>query len=170
MTLSSMEQIVGRHKAVFLTYVIIDQAGEVFEKYDMPIGYIHGANSELFEKIESALEGRRVGDSVDVELNPAEGFGEPDPSLIFTDDIANVPPEYRSLGALVEFENDAGEAMQFYVTKIVDGKLTIDANHPLAGQTVTFKVNIVAIRDATLDEIANGKPEPENTQSAARLH
>lgn len=170
MTMSSTDQIVARNKAVFLTYVIVDQAGEVFEQYDMPIGYIHGANSELFEKIETALEGHRVGDSVEVELNPADGFGQPDPGLIFTDDIGNVPPEYRTLGALVEFENDAGEAMQFYVTKIADGKLTIDANHPLAGQTVTFKVNIVAIRDATLDEIANGKPEPENAQAGARLH
>lgn len=170
MTSSLKEQIVTRNKAVFLTYVIIDQAGQVFEQYDMPIGYIHGANSELFEKIETALEGHRIGDSVDVELNPAEGFGERDPGLIFTDDIANVPPEYRSLGALVEFENDAGEAMQFYVTRIADGKLTIDANHPLAGQTVTFKVNIVAIRDATLDEIANGKPETESAQGGAHLH
>ena len=170
MTGSSQEQIVSRNKAVFLTYVIIDQTGEVFEQYDMPIGYIHGANSELFEKIETALEGHRVGDSVEVELTPTEGFGEPDPGLIFTDDIANVPPEYRSLGALVEFENDAGEAMQFHVTKISNGKLTVDANHPLAGQTVTFKVDIVGIRDATLDEIANGKPEPENAQGGARLH
>lgn len=166
----SAEQTVAKNKAVFLTYVIIDQAGEVFEQYDMPIGYIHGANSELFEKIEAALEGHAVGDTVEVELNPAEGFGEPDPGLTFTDDIANVPPEYRALGAIVEFENDAGEAMQFRVTKIADGKLTIDANHPLAGQTVVFKVNIVAIRDATLDEIANGKPEPENAQAATRLH
>lgn len=170
MTSSSTEQIVARNKAVYLTYVIINQAGDVFEQYDMPIGYIHGADSELFEKIEAALEGHRVGDSVEVELNPAEGFGESDPALIFTDDIENVPPEYRSLGASVEFENEAGEAMQFNVTKIGDGKLTIDANHPLAGQTVSFKVNIVAIRDATLDEIASGKPEPENAHGGARLH
>lgn len=170
MTKSSEEQVVSRNKAVFLTYVIIDQAGEVFERHDMPVGYIHGANSELFEKIETALEGRRVGESIEVELNPAEGFGEPDPALIFTDDIANVPPEYRSLGALVEFENDAGEAVPFYVTQISDGKLTVDANHLLAGQTVTFKVNIVAIRDATPDEIANGKPEPENAPGGARFH
>lgn len=170
MTLTSTEQTVTRNKAVYLTYVILNQAGDVFEQYDMPIGYIHGANSALFEKIEAAIEGHHVGDSVEVELSPAEGFGEPDPALIFTDDIANVPPEYRSLGATVEFENDAGEAMQFNVTKIADGKLTIDANHPLAGQTVSFKVNIVAIRDATLNEIANGKPEPENAHGAVRLH
>lgn len=156
--MTSSDQRIARNKVVYLTYIILDGSGELYEQYDMPIGYVHGANSDLFEKIEQALEGRSVGEVIEVTLNPDEGFGHPDASLTFTDDIENVPPEYRQLGATVEFENDAGEGIQFRVSKIADGKLTIDANHPLAGQTVTFRVTIVAVRDATLDEIANGKP------------
>lgn len=152
------EQKVARNKAVYVTYSIIDQAGSLFEQYDVPVGYVHGGNSPLFEKIEVALEGRGVGDRVEVSLSPGEGFGEHDPGLSFTDDIENVPPEYRHVGAEVEFQNERGESMQFRVSRIADGKLTVDANHPLAGQTVTFVVSVVAIRDAAPDEIANGLP------------
>ena len=152
------EEVIVINKLVYLTYSIIDQAGKVFEQYDMPIGYVQGANSGLFAKVERALEGRKVGDRVEVSLDPAGGFGAHDPDLSFTDDIENVPPEFRYVGAEVEFTNDKNESMKFWVSHIADGKLTVDANHPLAGQTVTFVVNVVSIQDATPDEIATGLP------------
>jgi FKBP-type peptidyl-prolyl cis-trans isomerase SlyD len=152
------EQKVSKNKAVYVTYSILDQSGAVYEQYEMPVGYVHGGNSPLFEKIEAALEGKKVGDRVEVSLNPQEGFGEPDPNLSFTDDIENVPPEYRHVGAEVDFQNERGENVQFRVSRIADGKLTVDSNHPLAGQTVTFLVNVVNIRDASMDEIVSGLP------------
>lgn len=152
------EQKVSKNKAVYVTYSILDQSGAVYEQYEMPVGYVHGGNSPLFEKIEAALEGKKVGDRVEVSLNPKEGFGEPDPNLSFTDDIENVPPEYRRVGAEVDFQNERGENVQFRVSRIADGKLTVDSNHPLAGQTVTFLVNVVNIRDASMDEIVSGLP------------
>lgn len=156
------EEKIAKNKAVYVTYSIIDQSGAVYEQYDMPVGYVHGGNSPLFEKIEAALNGRKVGEQVKVTLSPQEGFGEHNPNLSFTDDIENVPPEYRRIGAEVEFQNDRGESMQFRVSRIADGKLTVDANHPLAGQTVTFLVNVVNIRDANREEIANGLPADQN--------
>lgn len=158
---------VARNKVVYLTYSIIDQRGQVFEQYDMPIGYVHGANSGLFEKIEQALEGCAIGDRIEVTLPPADGFGEHQAGLSFTDDIENVPPQFRHIGAAVTFENDAGESKEFRVTHISEGRLTIDGNHPLAGQTVNFVVNIVGIRDATPEEVARGRPEDG---AAPRLH
>lgn len=152
------EQKVCKNKAVYVTYSILDQSGAVFEQYEMPVGYVHGGNSPLFEKIEAALEGKMVGDRVEVILDPQEGFGDLDPELSFTDDLENVPPEYRYVGAEVEFQNERGESMQFRVSRIADGRLTVDANHPLAGQTVTFVVNVVNIRDASMDEIVSGLP------------
>lgn len=149
-----------RNKAVFLTYSIVDARGEVFEQSDIPIGYIHGANSGLIEKVESALEGRRPGERVEVSLSPAEGFGEHDESLTYTDDLKNVPEQFRHIGAQVEFENDQGETRAFRVSRMGEGTLTLDGNHPLAGQPVTFVIQIIEVRDATLDEIANGSPEP----------
>lgn len=162
-----LKKTVANNKVVYLTYSIIDQDGEVFEQYDVPIGYVHGANSGLFEKIETALAGHAEGERVEVILTPGDGFGQHQPELTFTDSIDNVPPQFRHVGAAVSFENDAGESKEFRVTKIEDGKLTVDGNHPLAGQTVRFIVNIVDIRDATAEEIANGRPEDA---SAPRLH
>jgi FKBP-type peptidyl-prolyl cis-trans isomerase SlyD len=152
------DQSVTRNKAVYVTYSIVDQSGTVFEQSDVPVGYVHGCNSPLFEKIEKALNGHKIGDRVEVSLNPDEGFGPHDPDLTFTDDIENVPPEFRRLGAEVELQNEQGETMMFRVSRIADGKLTVDANHALAGQTVKFVVNVVNIRDANMDEIVNGLP------------
>ncbi len=152
--------MITKDKVVSLTYTLRDESGEIFEHTDVPISYLHGSGEGLFEKIENALEGLDVGGSVDVELTPAEGFGDHDPALTFTDDIANVPPEYRRVGAEVEAENEEGEAVRFVVTAIADGKLTVDANHPLAGQTVRFIVTVQAIRDATPEERQLGQLTP----------
>jgi FKBP-type peptidyl-prolyl cis-trans isomerase SlyD len=156
------EQKVGKNKAVYVTYSIVDQSDAVYEQYDVPVGYVHGGNSPLFEQIEVALTGAIVGDKVKVTLSAEDGFGAHDPNLSFTDDIGNVPPEFRRVGAEVEFQNENGESRLFRVSKIADGKLTVDANHPLAGQTVTFIVNVVSIRDASADEIANGLPSDQS--------
>jgi len=153
-----MPETVSRNKVVYLTYTIWDQHGALFEQYDLPVGYVHGVNGPLFEKIEQALEGKSIGERVEVTLSPADGFGEHKRELTFTDDIGNVPPEHRRLGSEVAFENERGEEMQLRVTRIVDGKLTVDGNHPLAGQTVNFIVTIVGVRPATLEEIVNGMP------------
>lgn len=150
--------MVTKDKIVSVTYTLRDGQGEIYEHTDVPVSYLHGSGESLFAKIESALEGRRVGDTVEVELSPAEGFGDHDPALTFTDDIANVPPEFHRLGAEVEAENEQGESIRFVVTAIADGKLTVDANHPLAGQTVHFVVTIQEIRDATPEERGAGRP------------
>lgn len=167
--ISQMEDTVIRNTVVYLTYSIWDQGGRLFEQYDLPVGYVHGVNGPLFERIEHALEGRKVGDKVEVTLTPHDGFGEHKPELTFTDDIDNVPPEHRRLGSEVMFENGRGEQMLFRVTRIGEGRLTVDANHPLAGQTVKFVGNIVGLRPATLDEIANGMPA-DRGGTVLRMH
>jgi FKBP-type peptidyl-prolyl cis-trans isomerase SlyD len=157
---------VTRHKAVYITYSIVLENDQVFEQSDLPVGYIHGVDGPLFPVIEAALEGKSAGDRVEVTVTPDEGFGPHDPNLAFTDDIDNVPPQYRYLGADVAFENDQGETMEFKVTNIADGKLTIDGNHPLAGKTITFVVDVVSLRDATPEEVRQGVP----ADMAAPLH
>ncbi len=151
--------IVENDKIVSLTYVLRNQHDEIREYCDLPVAYLHGSGSELFPKIEQALEGHTIGDRVTVELTPEDGFGEHDPRLTFTDDIEKVPPEIRHIGAELEAQNDKGETRLFYVTKIEDGKLTVDCNHPLAGQTTRFEVTITDIRDPTMAELQNGKPQ-----------
>jgi len=150
----AMTQKVEKNNVVSVTYSILDDQGQVLEQSDVPVDYLHGVDERLFPQVEQALEGKQVGDSVDVTLAPEEAFGQPDPGLIFVDDLDNAPPEFRVIGARPTFENDQGESMEMTVTKIEDGKITIDGNHPFAGKTITFHVNVVGIRPATPEEVA----------------
>ena len=150
------QQVVQSGLVVYITYSILDQAGNVVEQHDLPVGYVQGGDSGLLPNIESALIGKKIGDKVEVTLAPQDAFGERDPSLCFTDDIDNVPPPFRMVGAQVEMSNSTGDTKTFYVTKIEDGKLTVDGNHPLAGQNAICVVNILNIREPTAEELASG--------------
>jgi FKBP-type peptidyl-prolyl cis-trans isomerase SlyD len=151
-----MTETIKRDKFVSLTYSITDENNEILERIDMPVNYVHGRDSQVIDKIETALEGHQAGDEVSIELSPEEGFGEHQSELTFTDDINNVPPEFRHVGAEVEFQNDKGESRMFRVSKIKDGKLTVDGNHPFAGKAITYNIRVDTVRDATPDEITNG--------------
>jgi FKBP-type peptidyl-prolyl cis-trans isomerase SlyD len=152
------DQFVGRHKVVSFIYSIQDEAGDVLEQSDIPVSYVHGGRHDLFEKVAAAMEGCVVGDVVQVSLTPEEGFGAHEESLTYTDDIENVPPEFRHIGAEVEMMNDRGEARKFIVTRIENGKLTVDGNHPMAGKIITFNIKVIDVRDASAEEIRNGVP------------
>ncbi len=157
-----MSEIITNNKFVSLTYTITDEEGNILEHTDIPIQYIQGAKNQVIKKIEMVLDGHQVGDLVHVELTPEEGFGPYQPELTFSDDIDNVPPQFHSIGAEVEFENDNGESKIFRVTEISDEKLTVDGNHPFAGKTITYNVTVKEVRDATEGELKNGV---ENTNA-----
>jgi FKBP-type peptidyl-prolyl cis-trans isomerase SlyD len=151
---------VDNFTVVSITYRISNAAGDVVEQSDMPVTYVHGVANNMFPKVEQALIGRCVGDSVQVSLSPEEGFGPSDPGLIFVDDVANAPSEFRFVGARPVFQSATGERREMVVTKIENGRLTVDGNHPFAGQTMTFHVTVVDIRDATESEIGSGQVQP----------
>lgn len=151
------DQKVEENKVVSLTYVIVDEGGAVLEQYDLPISYVHGNTSSMYPKVAEALEGAKEGDEIEVSLSPAEGFGEHDPSMTFSDAIDNVPPEYRHIGAEANFENEQGESITMTVIKMEDGKIMLDGNHPFAGKTVTFKLRVKEIREATEAEVGSGE-------------
>ena len=158
-----MTERVGTGMVVSVTHTLHNERGEVFEQSDVPVSYLHGRDSGLFEKVEQKLEGRRASESIEVTLTPGEGFGEHNPALTFTDDLENVPPDLRHLGARLEAQNANGEILNFIVTRIENGKLTVDANHPLAGQTVRFRVTVVEVRSATADELRSGQAGAQHT-------
>lgn len=153
------EDIVCKHKVVTFTYTILDNnTGEILEQSDLPMSYLHGVDGKMYPKAEKALDGKKVDDTVEVVISPEEGFGYPDPEMMYVDKLENVPPEYRHIGAEAMFQNDQGDdAITMKVTKIEDGEITLDANHPFAGKTVKFKITVVALRDGTEQEIGTGK-------------
>jgi len=150
-------QSISPQTVVTFTYVILDSEGGVLEQSDLPMSYIHGVDGKMYPKVEAALTGAAVGDEVEVELPPEEGFGEPDPELMYVEKLENVPPEYRRIGAEAMFQNEEGETITMKVTKIENGELTLDANHPFAGMTVKFKITVVALRHATPQEVGTGE-------------
>lgn len=150
-----MSQIT-KDKVVTVTYRVEDDKGEVIEQIDLPVNYVHGRDSGLVPKVEHALEGKSAGEEVTVPLTPKEGFGEWFPDLTFSDNIENVPPQYRQIGVEAEFVNEEGETLKMVVTHVDNGTVTLDGNHPFAGKNITFFVKVLEVRDATADEIANG--------------
>ncbi|MBT67941.1 MAG: peptidylprolyl isomerase [Thiotrichales bacterium] len=152
-----MSNTITTNKFVELTYRIINQTnGEVIEQVEEPLGYVQGDNTLLFNQVTKELEGKSVGDEVEILLKAEDAFGPKLDELIFTDDINNVPLEYRFIGATVTMQNDKGGTKDFIVSSIEDGKLTIDGNHPLAGKDIVFYVEVLSVRDATADEIIEG--------------
>lgn len=151
-------------KFVSLTYSICDLDGNVLEQSDLPVNYIHGGETELIGGMDSAVAGKSPGDEVSITVSQEDGFGEHDPGLTFTDDIENVPPQFRQLGAEVQMKNEAGEVKSFFVTKIENGKLTVDGNHPLAGKELRVNVKVLEVRDATQEDAMNiGVPGQSQT-------
>lgn len=149
-------QRITRDKVVTVTYRVDDESGEVLERIDLPVSYVHGSDSGLVEKVELALEGKSVGDEVAVKLTPADAFGEWHPEMTFSDAIENIPPQYRQLGAEVEFSDEEGEILKMVVTHVDGGTVTLDGNHPFAGKNIIFHVKVLEVRDASPEEILNG--------------
>jgi FKBP-type peptidyl-prolyl cis-trans isomerase SlyD len=161
---------VANNKVVSVTYYITGEDGEVVERIDLPVSFLYGESSGLFSKVEQELNGRSIGDDLKVELAPADGFGDWNPELTFSDSIENVPPEYQKLGAEAEFSNESGEVRKFVVTHIDSGTITLDGNHPFAGKTLSFNLKITDIREPTSDELANGVDRTPGGGTGATLH
>ena len=152
-----MSEMIKNDKFVELNYKVIDQkSGHVLTTVEFPLGYIHGQNDILSPEVTAELEGKTVGDVIDVPVDCDQLYGPRDESLVFTDHIENVPKEYREIGTTIITENDKGEARNFIVTRMDDKTLTVDGNNPLCGRKVVFTLKILTVRDATSEEIEAG--------------
>ena len=149
-----MKNTITKNKYVEFTYSILNDKGEIIEQVEVPVNYVHGVKMGLWPKLEDALENKSIGDQVGVSFEPGEVFGEVDESLIFEDDIKNVPEEYRQIGKVVEFQSESGDVKPFTVTNITDSKIILDANHPLSHMKINFNVKILDIREATEAEVS----------------
>ncbi len=142
---------------VELTYKVRDRkSGHVLTGVEFPLGYIHGHNEILAPAVHKELEGKRAGDVIEVPIDGSRIFGPRDESLVFTDDIENVPEEYRQVGTSILMENDKGQTRSFLVTRLDDETLTVDGNNPLCGREVVFTLEILTVRDATDEEMKAG--------------
>lgn len=125
-----------------------------------PLLYLHGHN-QMLPKLEDALLGKSAGEQVQVTLAPADAYGERKADAIQSVQVKHLQGAKKWKPGMVAWVNtDQGER-QVTVVKVGMFKAEVDTNHPLAGKTVTFNVDILQVRDATAEEIAHGHAHGE---------
>jgi FKBP-type peptidyl-prolyl cis-trans isomerase SlyD len=148
---------IGPETVVTFHYTLRDQSGTAMETSlgGEPAAYLHGANN-IIPGLESAMSGRAGGDTFSATVNPEDGYGLHNP-----DQVQRVPLKHLSYrgklepGAVVQLSTSDGMRT---VTVRKAGRHTadIDTNHPLAGQTLVFDIEVVDVRAATAEELAHG--------------
>lgn len=159
---------VAKNHVITLDYHVTDPEGEVVDEGRDPIVYLHGGYEDIFPKIEVALQGKVVGESVQVKLQPDEAFGEYDPSLLQVEPRKDFPKELQ-VGMQFEGgpeEGDEDDFVIYRVTAIEDDKVMLDGNHPLAGTALVFTCTVTAIRPASAEEVEHGHVhDPDDEES-----
>lgn len=153
---------IAKNTVVTLHYEMFDADNNLIDKTEEPISYLHGGYDGIFPLVEEALQGKNVGDSVDVTLTPDDAFGDPEEELVRTEPLDIFPTDVE-VGMVFEADDpETGEVLLFRVTDIANGQAVVDANHPLAGQTIRFAAKVVEVRAATADEQAHGHAHGEH--------
>jgi FKBP-type peptidyl-prolyl cis-trans isomerase SlyD len=142
---------------VTIDYTLTDDDGNVVDtsQGNEPMAYLHGANN-IIPGLETALEGKKLGDEFSVTVNPEEGYGERDDSRQQVVPREMFGEEEIQVGAQFHAASPDGNHIVVTVMNVDGDNITVDGNHPLAGQTLNFDVKVVDIRDATQEELDHG--------------
>ena len=142
---------IAKHAVVSIHYTLKDGAGAVIDSSDgnEPLVYIHGIGN-LVPGLETALEGKASGAKLSVSVAPSEGYGPRDDKL-----VEKVPKRMFEGGVDVGMRFHSGPSV-VTVTHIQGDMVTVDANHPLAGQDLHFTVEVIAVRAASEEELEHG--------------
>ncbi len=149
---------VAQDKVVLIHYTLKNDAGAVIDSSSggQPLAYIHGQGN-IIPGLEKALEGKTTGDKVNVKVDPAEGYGVRDDSLVQQvprrafGGVSNIQP-----GMQFHAQTSQGHTRVVTVTGVKGDMVTVDGNHPLAGENLNFDVEITEVRDATEEELEHG--------------
>lgn len=123
---------------------------------DEPMEYLHGAEN-IVPGLEAALAGKKLGDKLSVTLSPDQAYGEYDPEdvdEIDREDMAHM--DDIEVGMAIEVEDEEGDVYVAFIREINDESIVLDFNPPLAGKTLTYHVEVIGLRDATVEELQHG--------------
>ncbi len=150
---------IAQNKVVYLEYVLKDDAGQILEETEgEPFAYIHGLG-QLVPGLEKRLDGAEVGQKFEVVVPPEEGHGTHDPEGLFSVPRDAFPADQTlEVGDILMGEAEDGEPVPVRIVEVLDEEVKVDANHPLAGQTLHYSVSIVNMRDATPEELEHEHP------------
>ena len=149
---------IAENCVVSIHYRLTDDEGEEIDSSEGqdPLVYLHGAKS-IIPGLEDALEGCGVGDQFDVTVQPDDAYGLIDPELIqAVSRSAFKGVEKLEPGMQFEMKNPEGHVQVITVQEVNGQEVTIDANHPLAGQVLHFALTVEAVRVATAEELDHG--------------
>jgi FKBP-type peptidyl-prolyl cis-trans isomerase SlyD len=148
---------IANHKVVSIHYTLTNDEGDVLDssKGQDPLAYLHGFGN-IISGLENALSGRSLGDKFTVSIAPAEGYGERDNEM-----VQSVPKSaFQGVDEILpgmQFQAQSPDGMQLVTVIDVDGdEVILDGNHPMAGMTLNFDVEVTEIRDATAEELEHG--------------
>jgi FKBP-type peptidyl-prolyl cis-trans isomerase SlyD len=149
--------LIAPEKVVLIHYTLKNDAGETLDSSSggEPLAYLHGQGN-LIPGLEKALEGKQAGDKLSVSVEPGAGYGQRDDKLVQQVPRrqfggANVQP-----GMQFHAQTSQGQTRVVTVTNIAGDMVTVDGNHPLAGENLHFDVEVTEVRDASAEELEHG--------------
>ena len=153
---------IGQNKVVEFCYEL-EVDGQVVDQTtkERPLDYIHGAGS-LLPKLEAHIEGMEPGDTFDVTLSPADGYGEVDPTRIIDlpktafEVNGEVREDLLVPGNTIPMLNSMGAVIPGVVLEVSEDSVRMDLNHQMAGKTLHFKGEVLTVREATEKELTEG--------------
>ena len=148
---------IAQDSVVSIHYTLTSDGGEVIDSSSGgdPLVYLQG-HGNLIPGLESELQGKQAGDKLNVRVAPADGYGEQDEAL-----VQDVPREaFQGVADIqvgMQFQAQSNHGPRTVtITKVTGDTITVDGNHPLAGQHLNFAVEITDVRLATEEELAHG--------------
>lgn len=148
---------IAANKVATIAYTLKDSDGTLIDQADKnsPFAFIQGIGN-IIPGLETALEGKTAGDNINVTIEPANGYGERDDSMMQTmskdmfEGVDEVKPG-------MQFHAQTAQGMSVVTVVQVEGDdVTIDGNHPLAGVTLNFDVDVIEVREASEEELDHG--------------
>ncbi|MBB3332130.1 FKBP-type peptidyl-prolyl cis-trans isomerase SlyD [Halomonas campaniensis] len=155
---------IAPQRVVTLHYVLSDADGQVLDDSrarQQPMEYLHGHHN-IVEGLERALDGQAEGAELSVTLMPAEAYGLRNEALVREVGRGAFPVDDLAPGMRFQTPGEAGPQV-VTVLEVHDDRVLIDTNHPLAGHTLRYRLQVLGVRDATRAEFAKGHPLPPDT-------
>ncbi len=148
--------LIAKNTVVTLNYNVKDSDGNLVDEGSAPMVYLHGGYDGIFPSIEESLQGKAVGDKLEIKLQPEEAFGDYDAELVMIEE-RSLFPENIEVGMQFERASEDGDDDELYtITDIADDKVVVDGNHPLAGIALVFSCQVNDVRIASKEEISHG--------------
>jgi FKBP-type peptidyl-prolyl cis-trans isomerase SlyD len=151
------KRTVGDNDVVSLEYTLTVD-GEVVDSSEGhgPIEYIQG-RGQIIPGLEKEVYGMAVGESKEVAVAPAEGYGEEDPNAFVEVPRSEFPPEIPvEVGTPLQLRDQQGQVFDAVIAEVRDDAALLNFNHPLAGKTLNFHIKVIGVREATAEELDHG--------------